>query len=1539
VAAQAAVDPAAEVVINEVYGGGGNSGAMYKQDFVELYNKSSVDVSLAGWSLQYASATGTFNATNVMPFGGVSVAAGDHLLVGLAYGAGGTDELPTPDVQGSPALALSGTGGKIALVSSVTALGSCGTSTASCSLKADVIDYVGWGSATTDFAGFGPAPSTTNPSSVSRKVGFQNTADNAADFDSATTPSPTAASGGTVTPPTADPSGPAEPGEDSISDIQGPGVTSALVGATVTTRGVVTASYPTGGLNGFVIQEPGSGGTIDDVTTLAGRASRAVFIYLGPALAASSPAAGAYVEVTGLVSEYNGLTQVGVAATADVKILADAAPVAPAAVVSDWPETDEQREALESMLWQPRGSFTVTNTYETNYYGVVGLAYGDGPLTQPSEVAPGTDAAAIATVKAQNAARAVVLDDGSSMNFSGAANAPSNTPAYISSVAPVRVGATASFTDPVIVDYRNGTWTLNPTARVLGPANSNSPATFADTRTPEPDAAALGSPAVKLAAFNVLNYFPTTALEWIAMGNGNSCTSYNRPGVVPAQPITVDSCGDDGPRGAWDEASLRRQQDKIVAAINALDADVVGLTEIENSAKLGQAADSGLATLVAALNADAGAGTWAYVPSPATLPDVSQQDVISAAIIYRPAAVTPVGAAVALGDQSGPGQPFANAREPIGQAFAVNAGGDPFLYVVNHLKSKGSGTAPDLDAPEEGNANADRLAQADALAAWVAEDVLPGYTDPVLTDVFLVGDFNSYTQEKPLRALSAAGFDDVELTLKGDAREYSYSYSGLSGSLDHILANQSAMERLTGVDVWNVNSGESIALEYSRYRYSATDFYAADFYRSSDHDPVIVGLAGSALDSATVQLLNVNDFHGRINDDTVRFAATVDNLRTALGADNTLFLSAGDNVGASLFASAIQNDIPTLKVLNALDLKASAVGNHEFDKGWDFLRDTTMAQSQFVYLGANVERDGSPVLGQCEVFTVDGVRVGVIGVVTQETPTLVSPAGVAGLTFTDEVAAMNRVAAYLRGHGLADVIVAEYHDGSPAGVVENATLAEALAGSAVLTAIVEGTSADVDVIFTGHTHKLYAWDGPTPGATDGATRPVLQTSSYGSHIGQVVLTIDRATMAVTAYEARNVPVADTAGTADELAAASPVVAEVKTIVDEALAHAAVVGREAVGRVSADITTAFAGGSHVDGSYVGGTRDDRAEASTLGTLVGNALRDQLKVLPAGADFGVVNPGGLRAELLYDDGVDHDGTITFAEAKSVLPFDNTLATVELTGAQVVRLLEQQWQRDADGNLPSRPYLQLGLSDDVVYTYTVTAETCVAAAAGQAQVACERGHVTSVMVKGLPLDLTKTYKIATFSFLAAGGDNFWVFQEASKVTDTGLLDWEGFVDYLRAVTADQGAVSPDYARAGVRVEGLPATVTQGETLDFVLSQSQVHSLGAPVDRSVEVFLDGVSLGSFPVTDGTADIAVTVPADAVGEGRLSFLVSPGGAWAAIPLTIEAGSPATLTPTWAGDGRLPGTGASDATVTLAAALAACLIGSALMVRRRRICR
>ena len=1441
-----AVSPTSQVIINEVYGGGGNSDATLKSDFIELHNSGTTAVDVSGWSVQYGSATGTsWTVTNLTG----SIAAGSYYLVQQSTGAGGTVDLPTPNATGT--IAMGSTAGKIALSSGQTVL-TCATT--ACATDVAVVDLVGFGATATTFAGTGPAPAPSSSTSITRTA-FANTANNAADF-LAGAPTPQA---GATTPPIEPPAATLQ----TIPAIQGNGAASPLVGLPVITEGIVTAVYPTGGLFGFVIQIPGSGGDTD----VAGRtASDGLFVYQASG-GAPTVTVGQHVQVTGTVAEFNGLTQVIVPSAAGYTVLPDAvAPVAP--VTAAWPATSAERETLESMLFAPTGDYTVTNTFSTGQYGEVGLAFGSTPLLQATEVGtPGSAEALAAT--ASNAARGVVLDDGASTNFLSAVNQV-QTPPYVSLASPVRVGALAEFNKPLIVDYRNNTWKFSPTAQVTSTTLDADRTTFKNTRTAAPDAAALAGADLTVASFNVLNYFTTLGSTF------GGCTAFNdRAG----NGITTNRCAAaNGPRGAWDTASLQRQQDKLVAAINATDADVTGLMEIENSATVDGAAatDEALATLVGALNGGAGAVKWAFVPSSTDLPEPAGMDVISNAIIYQPASVVRVGDSRALGDQGGTGQPFVNAREPIGQAFASVGGGEPFFVAVNHLKSKGSAgpLAGDADAGDgQGASNASRVAQATALRDWVPT-VLASYPDPI-TDVALLGDFNSYTQEDPLQVLYAAGYTDAASAFAPG--KYSYSFSGLAGSLDHVLLNDGFLARTTGADIWNINSGESVALEYSRYNNHGSLFYDQTPYRSSDHDPVVVGLAANA--TVPLNLLNINDFHGRIDANTVKFAGTIEQLRDAGGADNTLFLSAGDNIGATLYASASAQDQPTIDVLNALELKSSAVGNHELDQGLADLTDRVInnaaPNAKWNYLGANVYLKGTttPALDEYAVHSVNGVRVGVIGVITRETPALVSPGGITTLDFGDPVDAVNRVAAQLSdgdaANGEADVLIAEYHEGAGAGTPEKATLEQEIAGGGTFAKIVTETDAAVDAIFTGHTHKQYAWSAPVPGTTTGATRPVLQTGSYGEYIGQVVLTVDQGTGDVVTHAEANVKRTTVADPA--LVAAYPRVAAVKTITDAALAAAAVSGNVQIGTVTADITRAST-------TVVAPVAENRAAESTLGNLVANALRDSLAdPVRGGAEIGVVNPGGLRGDLLL--GAD-GGVITVAEANGVLPFLNNLTTTSLTGAQFTVLLEQQWQRDAAGNVPTRPFLQLGLSDNVSYTYDAAL--------------AEGSRITSVSVNGAPIDAAASYRIGTFSFLATGGDNFRIFTQGTDTKDSGLVDRDAWIAYLTT----HSPVSPDFARHAVAVTGIPASVGTGEQVTLGVSALDLTSLGSPANTGLTATWVGSAAAptTVAVAGGAADLAVTVPDDVVGNATLVVVAAPSGTTVRVPITVTKTLTATTT-------------------------------------------
>ncbi|WP_394263403.1 ExeM/NucH family extracellular endonuclease [Trueperella sp.] len=818
--AQAAPD-GSNVVINEVYVHGGSKAGIYR-DYVELYNPTEAPIDLNGMSLQYFSSSGTGgNGTTALTG---TVAPGGYYLV---YGGTNDNDADATDliVDATGSMNMSASNGSVVLFNvqdRQTVSNPVDTTTLD-----TVVDAFGWGSAgIKETASFGT--STAAGESYQRAVEGVDTDNNSVDFTNAA-PTPMY-SGGSALEESTDPGeDPTDPGEDPttppageitpIADIQGTGAATPLNGQTVTTEGYVTAVYATGGFNGFYLQTEGTGGTHD------GEASHGIFVYAGNNSALASLEKGQFLRVTGTAGEYNGLTQL-----TNPTWTAEEAPetaVAPVPVTIDvLPDGDAAREKYEGMLIAIEGDYTITDNYNTNRYGELGLAPGLEPLLQPSQVYnPTENPAEIAALDEHNKNARVNLDDGMSWDLTRFNQNNDLIPvAYLNVNDPARVGAQVDFLQPMVLDYRNNSWKIQPTEPINLPG-ADDPANYVDNtdqwvdflNNERPAAPAdLGSD-VTLATFNVLNYFTTTG-EDVACRGGYP----DRDGVY----VTANNCD---PRGAYHADDLQRQEQKIVAAINELDATVVGLEEIENSVHFNKDRDQALNDLVAALNADAEYTKWAAVPSPTNVP--ANEDVIRLAYIYQPDVVQPVGESkILIGHEAITG----TAREPLAQEFErVDGTGETFVAVVNHFKSKGSLTNPGDEDYYQGNNNRLRVEQAKATRAWV-EAEYPGKS------IFIIGDLNSYGAEDPILEFTNNGYTDTTT----ETGKYTYQFGGLVGSLDHVLANETAMDLVTGVDIWEINGDEPIAFEYSRYNYNVkvNDLYDDGPFRSSDHDPVIVGI-------------------------------------------------------------------------------------------------------------------------------------------------------------------------------------------------------------------------------------------------------------------------------------------------------------------------------------------------------------------------------------------------------------------------------------------------------------------------------------------------------------------------------------------------------------------------------------------------------------------------------------------------------------------------------------------------------------------------
>ncbi|MCW5893355.1 MAG: bifunctional metallophosphatase/5'-nucleotidase [bacterium] len=642
---------------------------------------------------------------------------------------------------------------------------------------------------------------------------------------------------------------------------------------------------------------------------------------------------------------------------------------------------------------------------------------------------------------------------------------------------------------------------------------------------------------------------------------------------------------------------------------------------------------------------------------------------------------------------------------------------------------------------------------------------------------------------------------------------------------------------------------------------------------------VLLG-AGRSADAGTpvtINVVTVNDFHGRIERDGAAAGAAA--LSTAVkqiraGNPNTVFAAAGDLIGASTFTSFIAQDVPTIAALSAAGLEVSAVGNHELDQGWSDLVDRVMPLASWEYLAANLH----PTLGQPAVpaywtTTFDGITVGFIGAVTDELPALVSPAGIAGITVETPVVAANRVADQLRdgdpSNGEADVVILLVHEGATTTSVASATDPTTRFGQ-----LVNGANANIDAIVSGHTHLAYNHVI--------AGRPVISSGQYGEKFGNMTIQVDSESRAILSMSNVVVDAATAIPPALDDPAVTPIVAA-------AVANANVLGAVPLGTVTAD----FNRGVRATGA------ESRGAESTLGNFVADVQLWAANQIGT-AQIAFMNPGGLRTDIkLGDDG----GIVTYREAANVQPFANTLNTLTLTGAQVKTVLEQQWQPAG----ASRPFLKLGVNKALTYTFDPARPS--------------GDRVTRILLDGQELDPAADYRIVVNSFLAAGGDSFFELANGREKVDTGKVDLQSMVDWFAAFQtatpdAAQRAVALHVAAPSGYVGGAPLTVDLA-SLDFTTNEVK--------SGAVEVSLGGVPLGTFPVDSsvmaeddlfdltGRVAIATGIPGGLHGPQTLAISAPATGTAVSVPLTLVSALGQHQTTVTSLEALLPGADKSTA--------------------------
>ncbi|MFB8247448.1 bifunctional metallophosphatase/5'-nucleotidase [Streptomyces sp. NPDC055952] len=539
-----------------------------------------------------------------------------------------------------------------------------------------------------------------------------------------------------------------------------------------------------------------------------------------------------------------------------------------------------------------------------------------------------------------------------------------------------------------------------------------------------------------------------------------------------------------------------------------------------------------------------------------------------------------------------------------------------------------------------------------------------------------------------------------------------------------------------------------------------------------------------------VQLLSFNDLHGNLEppagssgrvtekqpDGTTKTidAGGVEYLATHLrqareGEKYSITAAGGDMVGASPLISGLFHDEPTIEALNKLDLDVTSVGNHEFDEGAKELgrlqkggchpkdgcyTDEEFEGADFPYLAANVldEKTRKPILKPYWVWKKNGVKVGFIGVTLEGTPDIVSAEGVKGLSFKDETETINKYAKVLQKQGVKSIVALIHEGGFPASTSYNYDCDSPGAGDGISGPIVDiakNVTPQVDALVTGHTHNAYVCSIADPA---GKPRMVTSAASFGRLYTDTTLTYDRRTgdIARTAVKSANRVVTRDVPKAPDM---TELIGKWNTL-------AAPIGNRPIGWISGDI---------------GNTGTE----SPLGDLIADAQLAHGRQLDPETDLALMNPGGIRAPLTYAaKGAEGDGVVTYAEGFTVQPFANTVNLQDFTGAQVIQALKEQ----VSGPNAAAPKI-LQVSSGLTYTLDLTKS------------GADRVVTDSIKLNGAAIDPAATYRVATNSFLAGGGDGFPTLGQGTNDV-VGADDLTALEQYLTANSSAGSPIAPPKA-----------------------------------------------------------------------------------------------------------------------------------------------
>ncbi|MDT4958292.1 MAG: 5-nucleotidase [Pseudonocardiales bacterium] len=543
-----------------------------------------------------------------------------------------------------------------------------------------------------------------------------------------------------------------------------------------------------------------------------------------------------------------------------------------------------------------------------------------------------------------------------------------------------------------------------------------------------------------------------------------------------------------------------------------------------------------------------------------------------------------------------------------------------------------------------------------------------------------------------------------------------------------------------------------------------------------------------------VHLLAYNDFHGTLEPGSqslygqftggAAYLAKVVKAQQARYGPNQATVFAGDGIGASPLANSLFHEEPATIVANLMHTDFASVGNHEFDKGSAELKriqnggcqaggctgapyalanggsTNIFPGAKFTYLSANVVVDATgktlfPAVGVKQFPTTLGkhkVSVGFIGEVLKDTPTIVTPTGVAGLTFQDEADAANRAVAKLRKDGVKTSVLVIHQGGSQSAPVAINGCNNSLAASPIVD-IAKRLDPSIKVIISAHTHAEYRCTL----TVNGVTRLITSASSFGRVLSDITLKMRQTNGELVSASATNILVTNALNTPApgvvRQADTSKEDPQVAAVVAQYVAKAAPLANRVIGKIQGDLTRI---------------------ASPLGeTTLGDVIADAQYVATApaalgGAQLAFMNPGGVRADLLasaVSSGGEAVGEVTYGEAFTVQPFGNSLVTKTMTGDQIHRVLEQQFT-GCGGQISAKT---LQISSTLKYESAPAAATCAA-------------KIGRIWVAGVLVNPTDTLRVTMNNFIATGGDGFTVFNEGTNALG-GAQDIDAFVDYFTA------------------------------------------------------------------------------------------------------------------------------------------------------------